>query len=262
MAATQPLIVIVGETASGKSALAVELARRLSGEIICADSRTVYIGMDIGTAKPTQEDRAGVPHHLLDIVRPDERYTVVDFKRQASESIIDISNRGKVPILVGGTGLYIDAVIYDYKFSKPEDAGHRDPQNPRHLLKDENRERQQILRPNTIVIGLSLERELLKKRVEDRVDSMLDEGLIAEVKDLGEKYGWEVPALQAPGYKAFREYLSGTITLDEAKAQFIKSDLNLAKRQRTWFKRNKSIHWASKQSEAVEIATTLLSKIQ
>lgn len=260
--AEQPLIVIVGETASGKTALAIELAKRVQGEIICADSRTVYRGMDIGTAKPSPEDRAQVPHHLLDVVDPDERFTAMDFKNLANEQINSISAKGKVPIMVGGTGLYIDAVIYDYSFTTPDESLRRNPKNPRHLLREPGWERQERLRPNTLVIGLVIPRDILKERITDRVEAMVDDGFIEEVKQVADKYGWETSVLQAPRYKAFREYLNGTLTLEEAKAQFIKNDLNLAKRQRTWFKRNKSIHWVDNPEKAVEIATTLLSKIQ
>lgn len=258
----KPLLVIVGETASGKSALGIELAERFNGEIICADSRTIYKGMDIGTAKPSKEERASVPHHLLDVVTPDTRFTVVNFKRLANDAIATITSRSKTPIMVGGTGLYIDSVVYDYVFSTPEDAVLRDPQNPRHLMKDESRTRQEKLRSNTLILGLKLERDALKERIVNRVNDMVDRGLVNEVRNLGDEYGWQATALQAPGYKAFREYINGAITLDEAKELFIKNDLNLAKRQRTWFKRNKSIHWASGPSMAVEIATTFLSKIQ
>jgi tRNA dimethylallyltransferase len=258
--ATQPLIVIVGETASGKSALGIELAHRFGGEIICADSRTVYKGMDIGTAKPSTEERQQVPHHILDVVAPDQRYTVADFKQQANQVIDGISNRGKVPIMVGGTGLYVDAVIFDYTFSRRTHA--RDPVNPRHLLKDEDYPKQTRVRENTLIIGITLPREELRQRVINRVDAMVQAGFIKEVEAMGNRYGWDAPALQAPGYKAFREYISGAVSLDVAKARFIKGDLDLAKRQRTWFKRNKSIHWLSDPRKAVDIATTFLSKTQ
>jgi tRNA dimethylallyltransferase len=257
MATNGPLIVIVGETASGKSALALELAERYNGEIICADSRTVYKGMDIGTAKPTPEERTRVAHHILDVIEPDQTFTAADFKRLANEAIDDISLRGKLPIMVGGTGLYIDAVLFDYGFA-PSDAP-RNPQNPRHLDKAQPRLKQE-LRPNTLVLGLRLDRELLIKRVEGRVEMMIEAGFADEVRRLSKQDGWEAPALQAPGYKSFREYLGGTISLDEAKALFIKSHLQLARRQRTWFKRNKSIHWLNNGESAVEIVTTFLSK--
>lgn len=262
MVANGPLIVIVGETASGKTALAIDIAKQVDGEIICADSRTIYKGMDIGTAKPSEVDRSIVPHHLLDLVEPNERFTVADFKSLANQKIEEVGRKGKVPIMAGGTGLYIDAVIYDYAFSGPEDAVRRNPQNPRHLLKDENRPKQKDIRSNTLIIGLRLDREVLRQRVAVRVDAMIEQGFIKEVKMLGERYGWEAPALQAPGYKTFREHITGAVSLEEARSEFIRSHLNLAKRQRTWFKRNKSIHWLSDPRKAVEIATTFLSKTQ
>ena len=137
------LLVIVGPTASGKTALAIELAERMNGEIICADSRTVYRGLDIGTAKPTPEERARVPHHLLDVVDPDQPFSVADFKRLAEQAITDVRRRDKLPILVGGSGLYIDAIIYDYQFSA---AGtKRSEQNPRHLAVSGDADRQTLL---------------------------------------------------------------------------------------------------------------------
>lgn len=253
-----PLVVIVGETASGKSALALDLAEKYNGEIICADSRTVYTGMDIGTAKPTQEDRARVPHHLLDVVEPSERFTVVDFKRLANEAIDDITARGKLPILVGGTGLYIDAVIYDYSFPVTAESAERDPVNPRHLLHP-NTSAHSKLREDTLLIGLSIDRGLLKQRIEMRVDAMITTGFVDEVLRLYEHYG-EVAALRAPGYKAFREYLNGHLSLDEAKAMFVRNDWRLAKRQRTWFKRNNSIQWIANTGNIDAIVTTFLNK--
>lgn len=254
-----PLIVIVGETASGKTALALDLAELFLGEIICADSRTVYRGMDIGTAKPSPEERAKIPHHLLDVVDPDKRFSAADFKHLATEAIEEIHSRGRTPIMVGGTGLYIDAVLFDYSFA-PHGAL-RDPDNPRHLDKAVSRSKQP-LRANTLVIGLRLTREILQQRIKNRVDAMIDAGLIDEVKIVVGRYGWSAPALQAPGYKALREYIEGCMTLDEAKALFVKNDLNLAKRQRTWFKRNDSIQWINHPREAVDIVTTFLNKIQ
>jgi tRNA dimethylallyltransferase len=253
-----PLVVIVGETASGKSELALELAERFNGEIICADSRTVYRGMDIGTAKPTKEDQARVPHHLLDIVDPGEVFTVADFKRLAEEAIQDISMRSKLPIMVGGTGLYIDAVVYDYTFATK--GARRDTANPRHVAKADSGSRSS-LRLQTLILGLSPDREVLRTRVAHRVDAMVASGFVDELRNLVDRYGWDVPALQAPGYKAFRGYMNGSLSMDEAKALFVQNDLQLAKRQRTWFKRNNSIHWIKNRYEAVDITTTFLSKI-
>jgi tRNA dimethylallyltransferase len=286
-----PLLVIVGETASGKSALAIEMAEKFNGEIICADSRTVYRGMDIGTAKPTAEERKRVLHHCLDLVDPDEPFTVADFKREAQKAIEDITSRGKLPILVGGTGLYVDAILYDFSFRQPGDTNTRaelavlsvqelqnrileqgiglpnNPQNPRHLVRaletgGETPDRKP-LRSNTLIIGLNPDREVLKARIASRTDQMIEKGLVDEVRQVSDKYGWAVPALQAPAYKAFHAYIDGSISLDEAKTLNLNNDLRLAKRQCTWFKRNKSIQWfdnRDKLAEIVDVTTTFLNK--
>lgn len=252
-----PLVVIVGETASGKSALAIELAEKFDGEIICADSRTVYKEMDIGTAKPSPSERDRIPHHLLDVVDLDQSFSAADFKRLANQAINDVSNRGKLPVMVGGTGLYIDAVLFDYGFAH----GHakRDPRNPRHIDKSEPRI-SKPLRRNTLIIGLSVPKDVLERRITDRTNAMIEAGFVEEVEGLVNKYGWDSSALRAPGYQAFKEYLKGRASLREAKDLFVKNDLNLAKRQRTWFKRNKSIQWIDNPSKAVDIVTTFLSK--
>lgn len=283
-----PLLVIVGETASGKSALAIELAKKFNGEIIAADSRTVYRGMDIGTAKPSKAEQANIPHHLLDIVSPAEKFSAADFKRLANKAIEDISNRGKLPILAGGTGLYIDAVIFDFQFRPAGSPALREElskfsveklqerlkeqgiplpenkQNPRHLIRTLETKgeltKRKPLRKDTLVIGLKIDREMLKQRIRQRVDAMVAAGFVDEVRRLGEAYGWDSEALQTPGYKAFRGYITGELSLDQAKEQFITYDLQLAKHQRTWFKRNESIHWVEKQSEVVDLITTFLNK--
>lgn len=248
------LIVIVGETASGKSALAMRLAEQFNGEIICADSRTVYKGMDIGTAKPTKEDRARIPHHLLDVATPDKKFNVVNFQGLTLEIVDEIAGRGKLPIMVGGSGLYVDSVIFNYKFS--DRNAERDPINPRHLKTSAQKDKN--LRSNTLVIGLSVDKEVLKRRITQRVESMVQDGFIDEIKGLAGKYGWEAPGLLAPGYKAFRGFLEGVVSLDEAKAQFVLNDLHLAKRQRTWFKRNKSIQWVATPEQATALTEQFL----
>ena len=252
----KPLVVIVGPTASGKTALAIEIAKKYDGEIICADSRTVYKDMNIGTAKPTVPEMQGVPHHLLDIVEPDQKFTVSDFKHLADKSIADIQSRGKLPILVGGSGLYINSVIYDYDFSAS--SGPRDEQNPRHLSPEAPTQVQQV-RPDTLILGINMDPDLLKERIAKRVDLTIENGLVDELKMLANKYGWELSPMHAPAYKAFRPYLEGTIDLDQAKAQNIVYDSRLAKKQRTWFKRNNSIHWLSDPSKYVDILTTFLN---
>lgn len=285
-----PLVAIVGETGTGKSALALALAAQLGGEIITADSRTVYKGMNIGTAKPSPAERQLVPHYGLDVVAPGERFSAYDFKRLAQDAIADIAARGKLPMLVGGTGLYIDAVLYDFPFRGAPDQRLRaalqqlsvqdlqrkiiaaglpfpaNASNPRHLIglleNGPAAERSAQMRPRTVVLGLTAARDVLRSRIEQRVEAMLTAGLVEEVRALRERHG-DVEALRAPGYKAVGAYLDGVLTLAQAADQFVRSDLQLAKRQRTWFKRNKSIHWLSSEdkfAEAVDIITTTLNK--
>lgn len=291
-AAGKPLVAIVGETGSGKSALGLELAQRFDGEIICADSRTVYRDMNIGTAKPSMADRALVPHHLLDVATPGERFTVADFTALAEAAIADIQSRGKLPLVVGGTGLYIDALFYNFQFRPapaPEQLALREqrnhqniatlqaalqaaglplpnnPQNRRHLIRvletDGAVPPKPELRLDSLLIGLQLERSVLEQRITQRVETMMIAGLVAETERLLATYDWHSDALQTPGYTAFRKYLEGEINLEEAKALFVRADLQLAKRQRTWFKRNKSIHWlpiATARDQYVDLVTTLL----
>lgn len=266
------LIVVVGETASGKSALALELAKRFNGEIISADSWTVYEGFDIGTAKPSKLERAMVPHHLLDVADPRGGFSAVIFQQLAEAAIAAIQRRGRLPILVGGTGLYIDSVIYGYSFlaapppalreklngmSLPEvlelakakglNTSGIDVRNKRRVIRLIENEGELptrgSLRPNTLVIGIQTPRETLQERAAARVDAMLAAGLEFEVRQLAEKYGWEAEPMKGVGYKEWREYFEGSATMAETKARIIKSTLDLAKRQRTWFKRNKSIQW-------------------
>lgn len=289
---TSPLLVIVGETASGKSALAIDLAERLNGEIICADSWTVRKEVNIGTAKPSTEEQARVPHHLLDIAGPNEDFTAAVFKRMAIETIDEIAQRGKLPILVGGTGLYIDGIIYDYGFLPEGDRtarqslndlsnetllqmiaergialGDVDISNKRRLIRlletNGASPTRHELRQNTSIIGLSVEREVLNERIEKRVNSMLHAGLENEVRDLVERYGWGCEALKGVGYAQWKDYFNGTKNIDETRAAIIKSTKDLAKRQRTWFKRNKSIRWFStpvKVDDVVAYVTTSLHK--
>ena len=212
------LIVVVGETASGKSALAMELAQTYSGELICADSWTVRRELTIGTAKPTSEEREKVPHHLLDVVGPDEDFTAAVFKGLANQAITEIVARGRTPILVGGTGLYIDGVLYDYNFlpegdrqervelnnltvadllaridSAGLDIGDVDVRNKRRLIRlletNGAEPTRQSLRENTLMLGLQPDRELLKERIILRVDAMLAAGLEQEAEQLAGRYG-------------------------------------------------------------------------
>lgn len=286
-----PLVVIVGETASGKSALALELAEKFSGELICADSWTVYKGFDIGTAKPSQAERARVPHHLLDVVDPAAGFNAVEFQRLAKAAIDDISSRGKLPILVGGTGLYVDSVLFDYQFLPPTDPEvrselnalslpevlHRaeeleldttgiDLRNKRRVIRliENNGQRptRHDMRTNTLVLGVSVPRSELSERIGQRVDTMLAAGLETEAGKLAERFGWDVEPMKGIGYREWREYFSGRQSIAETRARIVKATLDLAKRQRTWFKRNKSIQWLDnrdKYTQAVELITTILN---
>ncbi|MEO6761665.1 MAG: tRNA (adenosine(37)-N6)-dimethylallyltransferase MiaA [Candidatus Saccharimonadales bacterium] len=284
-----PLVVIVGETASGKSALALEIAQKFNGEIISADSWTVYRGFDVGTAKPTAEDRAKVPHHLLDVADPKIGFNAVEFQRLAKEAINDITGRGRLPVLVGGTGLYIDSVIFDYQFLPPSDPALReglnamsldqileraidmgldtegiDLGNKRRVIRlienNGSRPTRHELRENTLVIGTKPERTQLHERIYERVDAMLRAGLETEVKSLVGQYGWGVEPMKGIGYSQWRNYFMGSSTLEETRQRIVKDTLSLAKRQRTWFKRNNSIQWIDDHCSAVELITTFLNK--
>lgn len=270
----------------------MELARRLAGELICADSWTVRREVNIGTAKPSIEERTEIPHHLLDVVEPDEDFTAAVFKEMAKEAIGDISSRRKLPIMVGGTGLYIDGVIYDYDFLPAGDRGDReelnrlsvnelvqrvrdlglelgnvDQRNKRRLIRliETNGAvpTRQALRADTLIIGLKTDRELLEQRITQRVDAMIAGGLEGEVRRLVEQYGWDCEALKGVGYAQWKGYFGGSETLAETRQKIIKATLDLAKRQRTWFKRNKSIHWYSTPvnlDDVVESVTTFLNR--
>lgn len=283
-----PLIVIVGETASGKSSLSLQLAQRFSGEIIAADSRTVYKGMDVGTAKPTVAERSRVPHHLLDIANPDQPITAARYKLLAQAAIAEVGGRGRLPFLVGGTGLYVDAVLFDFAFRRPPDPAQRrelqllsveelqarlleagiplpaNEHNQRHLIRqlETNGEvaLSQELRPNTLVLGLQVDREALRNRIVERTEAMFTAGLEQEVRRLSREYGWQIPAMQTIGYQEFETYFVGNRTLAEVKQEIVRNTVRYAKRQRSWFKRNKSIKYICNSDEAVDSITTFLNK--
>ena len=266
-----PLVVIVGPTASGKSGLAMKLAEQFGGEIICADSRTVYKGMDIGTAKPTAEDQARVPHWGLDLVEPNEPFSVADFQKYAYEKIADIRARGKVPFLVGGSGLYIDAVIFEFQFG-PVDREFRktldklsleelreycfenniilpeNEKNRRHLITAIERKNvvsKGLTEPqrNSCIVGITTEKDILLKRIHERSEHLFDSGMLEEAITLGTKFGWKSEAMTGNIYKLVKEFVDGNITKNELKQRFEISDWQLAKRQLTWLKRNPFITW-------------------
>ena len=266
-----PLVVIVGPTASGKSSLAMRIAQEFSGAIIAADSRTIYQEMDIGTAKPTAEDRERVAHWGLDIVRPGDTFTAADFKKYASEKVAEVRSRGHVPILVGGTGLYIDGLLFDYQFGMP-DPTLREKLERLSLdelkaycythnidLPENHNNRRYVMRaieqgsvntnrgteplPNTIIVGITTEKSILRQRIEQRAEQLFETGMVEEAKILGEKYGWNSEAMTGNIYRLVRRFLDGEFDEAELQQRFVTSDWQLAKRQLTWLKRNPFIHW-------------------
>jgi tRNA dimethylallyltransferase len=284
-----PLVVIVGETGSGKSSLAMDIARRFNGEIVGADSWTVYRDFNIGTAKPTTADMAEIPHHMFNVVTAPDGFNAALYKSMALTAIAGIVQRGKLPILVGGTGLYIDSIIFDYNFLPPGEPMERerlnslsldellaeasqkrisleaiDHRNKRRVIRAIETNGQvpssRALRENTLVIGISPEREHLRERITKRVDTMMQAGLEYEVQELSATYGWGVEPMKGIGYYEWRDYFLGTQSLAQTRDRIISSTMNLAKRQRTWFKRNSSIHWLSNRDKYVDILTTYLNK--
>ena len=282
-----PLIIVTGPTAVGKTALSVELALRVGGEIISADSMQVYRGMDIGTAKVREEEKKGVPHYLIDILDPDEEFNVTIFKQMAEECIADILSRGKIPIIAGGTGFYIQSVLYDVEFTDfdeekraeikamledtleqkgidfmyeklqetdPEYAEVIHKNNIRRVLhglefniltggklSEHNEEQRERTSPyNFLYCVLNDDRAKVYGRINSRVDDMLREGLADEVRALLAKgYSRDLPSMLGLGYKEMADYLSGDCTY-EAAVELIKRDTrHFAKKQLTWFKREK-----------------------
>ncbi|MFZ1458531.1 MAG: tRNA (adenosine(37)-N6)-dimethylallyltransferase MiaA [Candidatus Saccharimonadales bacterium] len=271
---SSPVIVITGPTASGKSALALELAERYQGEIICADSRTVYRGMDIGTAKPSREDQARVPHHLLDVVDPDERFTAADFQVRSRRAIDEIRSRGHLPFVVGGTGLYIDGLVRGYKFGPPADDTLRQQvedfdveqlqtmlkkqhislphnhDNKRHLIRaleqqGVNRNRDENSCDNYIVVAIATDKQELERRIRERAEEMFAGGIVAEATRLARMYGWDHEALTGNIYPIIRRVVEGDLSIDAAKELFIIKDRQLVKKQLTWLRRRDYVQWLS-----------------
>jgi tRNA dimethylallyltransferase len=282
-----PTIAIVGPTASGKTNLALEVAEHYNGEIICADSRTVYIGMDIGTAKPTREEQARVRHWGLDLVEPGQPFSAADFKRYAIDAIADIRSRGKAPLLVGGTGLYIDAVLYDFTFGPPADLVERErleamtiqqlhaycadnnitlpknSQNKRHVITAIQRYgaeplRRQELQLENYIVGIATNMSTLRTRIVERSEHLFANGVVEEASMLGKKYGWESEAMTGNIYPLLKKHHEGTLSLEQVKQTFITLDYQLAKRQMTWLRRNPDIMWC-KLTEAKTYIQTLLA---
>ena len=229
-------LIILGPTGSGKTGISVKLAKKINGEIISADSRAIYKGMDIGTAKPSLEEREGIPHYGLDLVEPNERFTVADWKTYAESKIKDIKTRGKVPIIVGGTGLYIDALVFDYHFKGP--TGQKIGDIEQKSCSDRTE-----IKGDFTLIGIQWSTEELRERLKKRLDQMFSPDLCNETKKLVQKYGWGSQAMKSDIYEFAYKYIVGELTLKEAKEKCFYEDWHLAKRQLTWFKRNQDIIW-------------------
>ena len=292
MGAIMKLIVIVGPTASGKTAWAVELAKRFDGEIVSADSRQVYRGMDIGTAK--EKD---IHQHLVDIVNPGEIMNVSQYKALAIEKIRGISSCGKIPFLVGGTAQYIYAVVDNWEIpSVPPQAGLREALEKKtlpellSLLKGKDPEgyglvdkknKRRVIRALEVVItsgepfskqrrkgqplfdvmpiGIEVPREELNRRIDVRVDRMMDQGLIAEVRKLTVEYGWDAPGMNGIGYRQFKAYTEGGERLEDAVLRLKHDTRDVAKRQMTWFRRDKRTQWARRLEEAEKSIQSFLA---
>lgn len=294
------VIVIAGPTASGKTSLSIGIAKKIGGEIVSADSMQIYKDMDIATAKPTAEEMQGIPHHLISIVESDESFSVAAYKERAMETIADIFCRGKIPVVVGGTGLYIDTLVNNTTFFDFDKSDQReklqmrlqnegieklfdelksvDPETAERLhINDTKR----ILRAlevyystgktislqaelshenesqyNWLIIGLTAEnRDVLYDRINRRVDIMLDDGLIEEAKTFfsSEKSS---TAKQAIGYKELKGFFDGSISLEEATENLKRETRRYAKRQLTWFRRNKNINWINIDNKTSEEVLT------
>ncbi|WP_442956443.1 tRNA (adenosine(37)-N6)-dimethylallyltransferase MiaA [Paenibacillus sp. YIM B09110] len=285
----QPLLVLIGPTAVGKTRTSLDIAKAWNAEIISGDSMQVYRGMDIGTAKLPLEEREGIPHHLIDICDPDYAYSVADFQTEAVKSIDDIASRGKLPFIVGGTGLYVESVCYQYQFAEmgsdepfrremelfaleqgaealherlrlvdPQSADRLHPNDQRRVIRalevfhltgqtfSEQQAGQVKESPYELcIIGLTLDRAELYGRIEQRVDLMIEQGLVAEVESLLNEH--HLPpgtvSMQGLGYKEIAEYLQGECTLEAAVERLKRDTRRFAKRQLSWFRHMKDIHW-------------------
>lgn len=289
----KPLIVLAGPTAVGKTSLSIRLAKEVGGEIVSADSMQVYRGMDIGSAKITQEEMEGVPHHLIDVLEPTEEFNVVLFQKLAKEALQGIYRRGKIPILTGGTGFYIQALLYDIDFTETGgDAAYRKqlediaflegaaklhemlcavdeasareihPNNVKRVIRaleyfhetgepisaHNERERGKESAYLSALFVLNLPRPLLYERIEKRVDAMLSDGLVDEVRALKEKgMNRHMVSMQGLGYKEILSYLDGECSLEEAVYILKRDTRHFAKRQLTWFKREREVIWVNKE---------------
>ncbi|MCX6715259.1 MAG: tRNA (adenosine(37)-N6)-dimethylallyltransferase MiaA [Candidatus Uhrbacteria bacterium] len=312
------LIAIVGPTASGKTALGIEIAKLIGGEVISVDSRMVYRGMNVGTAKPegewkTEEIQIGgridqlfgarkeffvedVPHWGIDLVEPDQEYSVATFKTYAEKKIAEIVKRKHIPILVGGTGLWLSAVIdnldlsstpsdeklraeleekslgdlfHEFKKLDPVGAEQIDRENKRRVVRAlevtlltgkpfSQLQTRGISKYDVLQIGIAVDRETLNERINDRVDEMIAKELVTEVRSLKEKFGCTIESMTGIGYRQVCEFLEGRSSLKDAIEEIKKDSRHYAKRQMTWFKRDERIQWVKNAKEAIGFVETFL----
>ena len=311
----EKLIVIIGPTAVGKTKLSIELAKRYNGEIISGDSMQIYKGMDIGTAKIKEHEMEGIPHHLIDIKSPDESFSAAEFQSLVRDEITKITSRGKIPIIAGGTGLYIQSVIYDYQFSDaPSDEDFRErlekqaaeegidglyaqleeidpksaekihPNNIRRVIRAlevfhctgktmSDFQETQIPESmyNLALIGLIMEREKLYDRINQRVDLMMEEGLLSEVERLYHSGLRDCQSIQAIGYKELYDFFDARVSLEDAICQLKQNSRRYAKRQLTWFRNKMDVKWFDMsevlhsqdfQKKLAEISTYIEGKLK
>jgi tRNA dimethylallyltransferase len=290
----QKIIVILGPTASGKSELAINLAKKFKGEIISADSRQIYKEMEIGTAKPKNTRR--IPHHLIDTIKIDRDYNAALFKKTAIKTIKDIQKRKNTPFLVGGTGLYIRSIVDNIQFPKvpadnelrkklekknlkglftiyrkidPQGAQVIDKKNKRRLIRaievckitgksfwQQRKKEEPIF--EFLQIGLMLPKSILRNNIKKRVEKMFRQGLEKEAKILIKKYGWITP-LNTIGYQEWKEFFENKITKEDVKELIISHTNKFARRQMTWFKKDKTIHWIKDKKEAERLIRAFLN---
>lgn len=289
METSQPLVVVYGPTASGKTSLSIAVARQCRGEIISADSRAIYRGLDIGAAKPSMTERSGVPHWGFDLVNPGERFTAADFKLYALRKISEIRARGNVPFIVGGTGLYIDSVVFDYQF--PDDKNTtllrqqleshdidyiskycvdnniklpENHKNKRYLINAIIRNgataaRRCVPRGDAILLGVENDRQVLRTRIEARGRQIFEAGGLEEARSVAATYGWDSEAMTGNIYRLAREYFAGAMSYDMALQKFITADWRLAKRQLTWLRRNQYIEWLPQEQAQDYLISRLMT---
>lgn len=300
------VLAIVGPTASGKTALSIDLAKLLNGEIINGDSMQVYRGLDIGTAKITREEMDGIPHHLLDIKEPKEAFSVAEYQSIVRAKIDEIRSKGKLPIIVGGTGLYVQSVLFDFQFTEdrvneeirkayyeeldkegpekmyaklqridPATAKVIHPNNTRRVIRAieiaehsstqksaeaQNRGNKPMYRH--LIIGLDMDRELLYERINKRVDTMLEKGLLKEAEGLWKQGIRDVQSVQAIGYKELFTYYNGETSLEDAVMQLKQNSRRYAKRQFTYFRNKMNIHWIDPLGRKEDIIPEIVQIMQ